>query len=345
MPQGLYRSVLSRSAARELAPVPSMNEWEFVELVREYVTVNQKLRTVFDRFQQGEACFDDVAQLVGDSDDSVLFRLKERCHALFRRDPGASPQIHNEVLFDLTVGSLFHEAMKLRENLYQQEIYMPKVERLLEEHGRDDGKFFRELEHIQIAGADRTVDALRETELLLDQTRDQLLALLSANPEGGLVTRSLVENHKLIEDVFETDLATILAEIHGDTAAGYRVAAHSYLASAFFSEAIACLDKLEELTKARTKQGDPKGAELARLRSYATGMIRFSAGAYALSLESFEEWLASDPGDDERSYLQFAESALSRFGKLVDEDSGPDLLKLAETLVGEIQRRLSKVDA
>ena len=322
-----------------------MNEWEFVELVREYIAVNQTLRTSFGRFREGSACFDEVAQLVGDSEDSVLFRLKERCHALFRRDPGVSSQIHNEVLFDLTVGSLFHEAMKLRENLYQQEVYMPKVERLLEQHGRDDVKFLRELEHIQLAGADRTLDALRETETLLEQTRDQLLALLAAHPESGLMTRNLVENQKLVEDVFESDLASLLSKIHGDTSSGYRVAAHSYLTSAFFSQAISCLDRSEEHAEAPPETGEPRSAELARLRSYATGMIHFSVGAYARSLESIEDWLDSEPSDDEQRYLVFAESALSRISKLVDEDFDPKLLPLAESLVARIQSRLSETDA
>ncbi len=322
-----------------------MNEWEFVDLVREYIAVNRTLRASFGRFRQGSRCFDEVAELVDDTDNSILFRLKERCHALFRRDPGVSSQFHNEVLFDLTVGSLFHEAMKLRENLYQQEVYMPKVEQLLEQHGRDDVKFFRELEHIQIAGADRTSDALRETEALLDQTRDQLLALLIARPESGLMTRNLVENRKFVEDVFESDLASILSRIHGDASTGYRIAAHSYLTSAFFSEAIRCLESSEDHANAVAQIGEPLAAELARLRSYATGMIHFSAGSYAMSLESIEDWLDAEPSDDEQIYLAFAESALSRIGKLVDDDSDPELLSLAESLVGRIQERLPNVDA
>jgi hypothetical protein len=319
-----------------------MNEWEFVELVREYTTVHQTMRTVFNHSRDGLPCFDEVALLVGDSDNSVLFRLKERCHALFRRDSGGTLQIHSEVLFDLMVGSLFHETMKLRENLYQQEIYMPRVERLLEEPGREDPKFLRELEHIQTAGADRTLDALRETETLLEQTRDQLRALLAAHPESGLMTRNLVENREQVEDVFEADLATILASIHGDAVEGYRVAAHSYLASAFFAEAVACLDHSEEQLVALGTTHGSFSPELSRLRSYATGMIHFSVGAYTESLASFEEWLDSEPAEGERRYLEFAESALSRIGKLVDEETGSEPLALAEVLVGKIQSWLTQ---
>jgi hypothetical protein len=314
-----------------------MREWECVELLREYVVVYQKLRSVFDRFEQGSSCFDEVAMLVGDSDNSILFRLKERCHALFRNDPSATPAIHREVLFDLTVGSLFHEAMKLRENLYQQEVYVPKVEELLEEHGRDDAEFFPDFEKIQAAGAGRTLDVLRETKTLLAETRRQLRAMLEAHSDNALLTRNLVGNREAVESVFEVDLAELLAGIHGDAAAGFRAAAHSYLESAFFSDAIACLDAARVEVRKDVDADAALDQQLARLRNYAEGMLHFAAGAYTKSLESLEDWLDAEPGSEEERYLHFAESALSRIGKLVNEESAPDLLSRADTLVGRIQ--------
>lgn len=322
-----------------------MRDWECVELLREYVVVDRELRAVFDRFQAGSPCFDEVAALVGDTDNSMLFRLKERCHALFREDPSATSAIHREVLFDLTVGSLFHEAMKLRENLYQQEVYVPKVEQLLEEHGRDDAEFFPDFEKIQAAGAARTVDAVRETRVLLTQTRKQLRSLLEAHGDNALLTRNLVGNREAVEAMFEAELPVILAGIHGDSAAGFRTAAHSYLESAFFGDAIVCLDAArEEVRKQGRKdttsdeqRDDVVDEQLARLRKYAEGMLHFAAGHYPKSLESLRDWLDAEPGGDEQRYLHFAESALSRIEKLVNQESAPDLVPLAETLVERIQ--------
>ncbi|MBW2291299.1 MAG: hypothetical protein JRG94_03210 [Deltaproteobacteria bacterium] len=320
-----------------------MREWECVELLREYVVVDRKLRSVFDRFQQGSPCFDEVALLVGDSDNSILFRLKERCHALFRKDPSATSAIHREVLFDLTVGSLFHEAMKLRENLYQQEVYVPKVEQLLEEHGRDDAEFFPDFEKIQAAGAGRTLDALRETKALLAETRKQLRAMLEAHSDNALLTRNLVGNREAVEFVFEADLAEILAGIHGDAAAGFRAAAHSYLESAFFGDAIVCLDAARSEVRKDVDADATVNEQLARLRNYAEGMQHFAAGAYTKSLESLKEWLDAKPSSEEDRYLHFAESALSRIGKLVNEESAPELLSRADSLVGRIQAERAAV--
>ncbi len=314
----------------------STRDWECVELLREYVVVDRTLRSLFDRFELGSSCFDEAARLVGGSDDNILFRLKERCHALFRNDPSATSAIHREVLFDLTVGSLFHEAMKLRENLYQQEVYVPKVEQLLEEHGGDDSDLFPDLEKIRAVGAGRTLDALRETKVLLARTRNQLRALLEAHAGNALLTRNLVENREAFEDTFDSDLSEILAGIHGDPATGFQVAARSYLDSAFFRQAIECLDA------AGSEAGDGAAFndQLPRLRSYAEGMALFAAGDWAQSLEVLESWLDAGPVEDEQQYLRFAESTLSRIGKLVDDEIAPEVPELARALVARIRSAL-----
>jgi hypothetical protein len=227
--------------------------------------------------------------------------------------------------------------------MYQQEVYVPKVEQLLEEHGRDDADFFPDLEKIQAAGAGRTLEAIRETQVLLSQTRKQLRALLEAHRDNTLLTRNLVANREAVESVFEVELAEILAGIHGDAATGFRAAAHSYLDSAFFSDAIVCLDAAQR-EACRDEKGDGEvgkvgevDEQLARLRCYAEGMLHFAAGAYTKSLESLREWLDAKPASDEQRYLHFAQSALSRIGKLVNREGAADLHSLAETLVERIQ--------
>lgn len=313
-----------------------MRDWEFVELLREYIVVNRTLRSTFARFRKGEACFPEVAALVGDSDSSILFRLKERCHALFRKDPKDASDMHREVLFDLTVGSLFHEAMKLRENLYQNEVYVPQVQRLFEEHGPDNSAFFMEFEKVQEAGPERTQSAMHETESLLKQTRNQLRSLLASHADDSLMTRNLFENREAVEMVFESDLADLLSEIYPDASTGFAVAADSFLESAFFVQATACLDA----ALAEANDASEPNLKLAGLRTYAQGMEHFSKGAFERSLDSLEDWLEHVEGDEDPRHLRFAESALSRFGKLVGEDEDAALRARAEALVKQIDELL-----
>ena len=87
-----------------------------VEVVRDFLEVHQLMRRIFAQFRSGELGFDELGELVSDDERSVLFRLKERCHALFRPGNGVRAATDREALFDLAIGSLFHEAMKFREN-------------------------------------------------------------------------------------------------------------------------------------------------------------------------------------------------------------------------------------
>jgi tetratricopeptide (TPR) repeat protein len=306
-------------------------EWTFVQLLREYFIVNRELRSVFEGFRRGDPCFPVVAELVGDSETNILFRLKEHCHGLFRRDPSRTLEIRREVLFDLTVGSLFHEAMKLRENLYQQEVYVPRVEYLLSQDHDDGGDFLREFEKIQRAGADRTLEALNETENLVRQTRNQLRALLEAYAGNGLMTRYLIENPEVVEDVFDESLAEVLEAIHGGASEGYCRAAQSYLESAFFDRALFCLER------AATYPGDHVLFE--RLSHYAGAMAAFSKADYGDSLKSLQSWIEAIPEAEEVPFLELAISALSRLRNLVNESEDPGLANLGDSLLTQMRGR------
>jgi len=79
-----------------------------VDIVREFLSVHGLLRRLFERHHAGSLRFEEVQALAGDNESSPLFRLKERCHGLFR-----AGEVGGAALFDLAVGSLFHEAMKV----------------------------------------------------------------------------------------------------------------------------------------------------------------------------------------------------------------------------------------
>ena len=71
-----------------------------VDIVRDFLAVDQAMRSLFERFQCGALRFEEVRDRFSADEGSALFRLKERCHALFRVDADA-PQAARprEVLF------------------------------------------------------------------------------------------------------------------------------------------------------------------------------------------------------------------------------------------------------
>ncbi len=313
-----------------------MREWEFVGLVREFFTVHDALCRVFDGFRSGSLCFDEVANLVGDTDRSLLFRLKERCHALFRAREPADGHSPREALFDLSVGSLFHEAMKLRENLYQQEIYAPRVERLLGQARVETSDLFVEFERVQNAGADRTLEAMREAELLLDQTRNQLSVLLADFPENGLMARFLVEHAEQVRKVLGIGIDDLLQNVYGSTVQGYRVAIHSYLRSAYYNEALHCLDLVES-------QHDASD-EFPGLRHYSNAMAMFLAGRYCESLDSLDAWVGANPGDDEQDHITSACLVVSRLQHMVPAGDEEGIVARAAKLVKDLQLLLPEAE-
>jgi len=283
-----------------------------VDIVREFLLAHRLLRRLFERQRSGELRFEDVQMLAGDSEASVLFRLKERCHALFRAD-AVGDDLPRVALFDLAVGSLFHEAMKLRENLYQLEVYAPKVEaaRRAAEPGSEG--FFEEFTRMLAVSRERLAEAFAETETLLEQTRRQFRALLRTHRSNGLVVRYLLENRELADAVLGETLDAFLTEVNGNSVAAYALAARSYLESGYFEEARGML--AEALAR------DPARADLRRASAYADGLSAYLRGRYDDALRDLERWADAPSACEDAAFRELALSAVTRLAKL-SEDAG-----------------------
>ncbi len=300
------------------------------DVIREFTTVYCLTRRVSNQFRQGELRFEDVTKLIGDDESSALFRLKERCHALFRRDPAEGEVVmRREALFDLAVGSLFHEAMKFRENFYQRESYGPKVRALRKEGDPDTHELFREFEKILSVTSERLEEALQETDVLLAQTRQQFRVLLGIYKDTGHVARFLVENGPLLAEVFVEEPERLLEELYGSSAAAYERAARSYLDSGYFDEAKGVLHEA-------SSRGSNDVA-LTRLTAYAEGMSAYLCGEYTRAVDRVANWLDAVPSADEARYAALALSAFSRIDPLLDETEREALGDASALLTARLQ--------
>ncbi len=310
-----------------------------VQIVRDFFLVHQSFRELFARFREGSLHFEEVKHLVADSDSSVLFRLKEQVHRLFREREVAEPLRRGEALFDLAVGSLFHEALKFRENLYQLEIYGPKIEALrVDTDGADE--LLVEFEKILRAASDRLGESLRETETLLEQTRKQLLVLLTdavaLGSEGdddgaGIVTRFLLARRADVEAVYPEGIEALLARLHGNLLGGYLSAIRSHLASAHFDEAAALI------REARARVAADAPDELRHLEAYARGMSFFLDGSYSQSVEQLSAWLEAPALAP--VHIELALAAMGRLPSLVDGDGGGGWLARARDVITTLEKR------
>ena len=272
--------------------------------------------------------------MFADDDASPLFRLKEGCHALFR--PGSTTgelTRPREVLFDLAVGSLFHEAMKFRESFYQREVYGPRVRALREEAGEEAATLFREFEKILATVSERLEEGLAETEVLLAGTAEQLLVLIGQHRDDGHLARFLIERSEEAGAVFGRNLDALLTTVYGGPAAGHALAGRSYLQSGYFPEA--------ERSLSRAIAAGGERELLEPTTAYARGMAAYLRGDYGTSVEQISDWADAAP-ELEAGMAEVAAGALAKLDKLAEGKDRDRLVKAANTLVARLSDRGGK---
>jgi tetratricopeptide (TPR) repeat protein len=310
-----------------MLPAVSASRPGFVGIVREFLTVDHAVRGLFELHRAGQLRFADVDTLFASDEGSALFRLKERCHALFRAGGSENRDArHREVLFDLAVGSLFHEAMKLRENLYQREVYAPRVRALGGATDQAAG-LFREFERILTAGSESLEAGMGEIRELLDRTREQLAVLLAERPGDGHVVRYLLEHRPLVEEVFGGSLEDLLTQLYGSAHAGYAVAGRSYLASGYYGEAECALGE------AVARGGD--SLQLEPEAEYARGMHAYLRGGYGESIEHLGRWL-SEASPHASELVDLAHAAISKVDGLASGEDRESVVSAASKLLGRL---------
>jgi hypothetical protein len=255
-----------------------LRERRLAQIVRDFMEGYVLSQEVGRELRAGRLRFGTVARLVGDAEDSALYRLKEECHALFRLDDvRPRTEVQAEELFDLAVGALFHETMKFREGFYLTDSYGPRLQRMMAE-GSASGPLADAFWRVFEAGSRRMFESEAEAEELFRETRDQLLIVLRQLAASGAVARSLVENPARSEQVFAMPLARLLSDIYGTAERGYRLAIESLIENGHYAEAAAVLELPE--ARAATDGALP----------FARGMASYYAGDNLAAVDSLARW-------------------------------------------------------
>jgi len=300
---------------------------DLVNLVREFIEAFELLQDVIAHAESGELQWEVVQKLVGEDESSLLYRLKERSHQL-NRGPEGSDDLSRAALFDLAMGSLYHETMKLRENFYQLSVYAPRVERARSGAAPGAERLFEEFSRILSASRARLAETVEETRALLEQTRDQFREFLVDCRHNGPVARYLLENAARCEEVLGEPLDLFFAGVHGHAARGYELVARSYLESGYFDEALGALQQ----ALAR----DPSRAALRHDESYAEGMSAYARGCYDVALARLEDWAREDFGVGDAHFAELARVALERLPELLPDPESASTARRATELAAKL---------
>lgn len=204
-----------------------------IDLIKESICVYEKCMECKTLYKEGRLCFTNIEDFVDDKGNSCLFRLKEMCHELFRHSDEAN---YKEKLYDITVGYIFHEAMKLRENLYQLEYYKPNCEKNICDFTEIEKKIVHELNLLVKKAEKRLKEGLKEVKILLRELVAQLRDLINLYKDNYLLPRFIFENERSLITIYgRAGYKRLLKELYKD---GRQIlllkAAKSYLDSEYF---------------------------------------------------------------------------------------------------------------
>lgn len=191
-----------------------------------------------------------LSRLVGsEGEKGPLWRLKDLCHLLWPEGDQAG-EVSGSLL-DWLIGSIFHETMKLKENIYLLNCYGPAACRL---QGRplDLVPSFRGgVTSVPVLGSIIDVqgmisraasDAVRQTEqiaFLFNHASYMLRVLMPSLAANALVVRLLIEREQVVRILWGEELFEIFQDMYGgDAAEGFCVAGRSYLGGQWFAQAL-----------------------------------------------------------------------------------------------------------
>jgi hypothetical protein len=174
-----------------------------------------------------------------------LWQLKDLCHRIWPHAVPGQP-IHG-VLFDWLIGSLFHECMKLKENLYLLHAYGARtatVDTLVEQIGmaRQEESAAPPLDDIRMLLVQIADDAARQLDrvgILFGEASYLLRLLLPDLVSNGLVVRLLAEEEQAVTALWGESLEELFASLcAGGAAIGFCLAGESFFQGQWFQQAL-----------------------------------------------------------------------------------------------------------
>jgi hypothetical protein len=287
-----------------------------IEIVRGLLFSEVAFQEIFKKYKQGRLRFSDIGLWVDDKGQSLLYNLKEQCHSLFRYQ-GKKPIYKNEWLLDLAIGSIFHEAMKLRENIYQMEVYRPKYLQYKSKFGKTgyEKNYIQLFERIILKAKQGVAEGMEETQSLFKDAMAQLIDLFRESFQNIFLVRFLLENSTLLQEVYGSKK---IKEIFGlmfekGFLDAYQLAGQSYLQSEHYDLASSYF--------LRALKMDPRHHGLRFLVNFSFGMDEYYKNAYSKSLSYFSKLTPLQfNGKLKKEYLRKVEEVCRKISSELKEE-------------------------
>lgn len=226
----------------------------FKELVQSFLESKVFFDQLYQHYRKHKTLpFERMEYWIGtESKKGPLWLLKDTCHMLFRQS-GSKINL-SEYLFDWTVGSIFHEGMKLKEDAYQLEAYLPSSEGIKASEDKEDiqetlAEYVAIVTTIEKAARNLRAE-IKSIHHLFARASERLRELLANYARNGLLVRFLLEEGELVEKALgRNSLQAMLAALyphHPEQA--YLTAGKSCMRGGWFQEAKNYFSKALKIT-------------------------------------------------------------------------------------------------
>jgi len=278
---------------------------KILEMIRRLFLAYITFQKIYKQYKDGQIHFSDIEYWVDDRGQSLLYLLKEQSHALFRY-MGTGSFHKKEWLLDLAIGSIFHEAMKLRENIYQLEVYRPQYlqYRLKAGNTAYEKDYLMQFEKIISRAEQGVIEGMEETRSLFHDAKAQLLDFFKTSSENPHLVRFLLEHQSLLQKTYGTKGAKEVFHrlFENGFLDAYRIAGQSYLDSEHYD--------LSSLYFSKALKLDSYNPELHSLLNFSLGMDAYYRNDYPEALSYLSKLSRLQPeGKLKREYLKKAGEA------------------------------------
>ena len=305
-----------------------------LEIVRGLLLSEVAFQEISKKLREGRLRFSDIGGWVDDKGQSLLYNLKEQCHSLFRYKGKKTPH-KNEWLLDVVIGSIFHEAMKLRENIYQMEVYQPKYLQYKSKIGKSgyEKDYLQLFERIILKTRQGVVEGINETRSLFQEAMVQLIDLFKEGSKNEFLIRFLLENLTLLKKVYGPKKAKEIFELMFKKGFldAYRLAGQSYLQSEHYD--------LSSTYFLKALKMDPYDHGLQFLLNFSLGMNDYYGNDYSKSLSYFVKLLPLNiNGKLKKDYLRKVEEVCNKIYCELEEEKDLRGARKAESLADRIRK-------
>jgi hypothetical protein len=311
---------------------------DLLEMVRGLLLSEVAFQEIFKKYKEGHPHFPDIGKWVDDKGQSLLYNLKERSHSLFRYS-GKGPIHKNEWLLDLAIGSIFHEAMKLRENIYQMEVYQPKYLQYKSKTRKSayeyETNYLQQFQRIMSKAEQGLQEGMEETQSLFKDAMAQLVHFFKENSKNPFLARFLLEHQPLLQkvygskgtkDVFNLMFKKGLLEAYYLAGRSYLQSQHYDLSSLYFSKAF----KMES-----------SNHELQFFLNLSLGMNAYYQNAYSKALSHFTKLVPLRLNKKlKKEYLRKVEEVCHKMSSELKEEKGQKNTLRSRFLAEQIKKML-----